>query len=111
MEVVVALVIVLPLLAVVAAIWLFARRLRARAETLRVERERLEAVVAGHRDMAGAHAGTAEELEPRAQAHRAAAADHTERADELEQRIEREHRHAQFHEQRASETEDERGRI
>ena len=111
MELVVALAIILPVVALVAVIWLLARRLGARAKALRIERERLESVVSGHRDMAESHASTVEELQPRAKAHREAADDHARRADELEDRIERERRHAQFHDERASETEDERGRI
>ena len=35
-------------------IWLFARRLSARAKVMRRERERLESLVAGQREMAGA---------------------------------------------------------
>ena len=111
MELVIALAIILPVLAVVVLLWLLARRLGERAKTLRMERERLQAVVAGHRDMADSHASAVEELQPKAKAHREAAADHAKRADELEDRIERERRHAQFHDERASETEDERGRI
>jgi hypothetical protein len=111
MELIVALAIVLPVLAIAAAIWLLARRMGVKAKALRMERERLESVVAGHRDMAESHATTAEDLQPKIKAHREAAADHAQRADDLEQRVERERRHAEFHEQRASQTEDERGRI
>jgi chromosome segregation ATPase len=87
------------------------RRVNERAKTLRRERERLESVVAGHRDMAASHESSIEELAPKAKAHREAAADHAERAEKLEDRIERERRQAQFHAERAGETEDERGRI
>ena len=111
MEVLVALVIMLPLILLVVVIWLFARRLSARAKFMRAERERLEAVVAGHREMAAAHDSSVEELAPKVQAHREAAADHAQRAEQLEERIERERRQAEFHEQRADETDDERGRI
>jgi hypothetical protein len=111
MELVAVLVVIAVGLALIAAIWLLMRRLRERATALRLERERLESVVAGHRDMADSHASTAEELAPRVDEHRAAAADHARRADELEQRVANERRHAEFHDKRASETEDERGRI
>lgn len=54
MEVVVALVIMLPLILLVVVIWLFARRLSERAKVMRRERERLESLVAGQRETAGA---------------------------------------------------------
>ena len=111
MELIVVVAIVIPVLALLVAIWLLARRLGARAKALRMERERLDAVVADHREMADSHASTAEELAPKVQAHREAAAELAERAEELEERIERERRHARFHAERARETEDERGRI
>jgi biopolymer transport protein ExbB/TolQ len=111
MELLVVVAVLIPLLVVIALGWLLVKRLGARAQALRLERERLESVVAGHRDMADSHASTAQELEPKAKAHREAAADHAQRADELEERVERERRHAEFHQERASETEDERGRI
>jgi hypothetical protein len=111
MELIVVLAAAVPIIALLAAIWLVIRRLGPRAAALRMERERLESIVAGHLDMAESHATTAEELQPKVTAHREAAADHARRADELEQRLERERRHAEFHEQRASESEDERGRI
>lgn len=111
MELVVAIAIMLPLLALIAGIWLIARRMSARAKSLRIAREKLEAVVEGHREMAESHESTVEELQPRAKAHREAAADHAERAEELEARIARERRQAEFHEERAGETEDEHGRL
>ncbi len=54
MEVLVALVIMLPLILLVVVIWLFARRLSARAKVMRLERERLESLVAGQREVAAA---------------------------------------------------------
>jgi uncharacterized coiled-coil DUF342 family protein len=95
----------------IGAIWLLTRRFRERAQALRRERERLESVVAGHRDMAESHASTADELAPRVDEHRAAAADHARRAEELAERVEKERQHQEFHERRATETEGDRGRI
>ncbi|HTN24432.1 MAG TPA: hypothetical protein VL120_10630 [Solirubrobacteraceae bacterium] len=54
MEVLVAFVIMLPFILLVTVIWLFARRLSARAKFMRLERERLESLVAGHGEMASA---------------------------------------------------------
>jgi hypothetical protein len=91
--------------------WLLATRLRARATSRRLQRDKLEGVAADHREMVARHESSAAELEPKANAHREAAVDHERRADELEARIERERRQAQFHEERAAETEDDRERI
>jgi hypothetical protein len=55
MEFVVALAILLPMIALVVVILLVARRMGVRAKALRIEREKLEAVAAGHRQMAEAH--------------------------------------------------------
>ncbi len=111
MELLVVLAALVPLLALLGVIWLVTRKMGERAKAMRRERERLEAVVAGHREMAQSHESSVDELGPRAKAHREAAADHAQRADELEDRIERERRQAQFHEERASETDDERRQI
>jgi uncharacterized membrane protein YcjF (UPF0283 family) len=47
---------VVSMLAIVGAAWLVMRRLAERAKALRRERDRLESVLAGHREMAAAHA-------------------------------------------------------
>lgn len=93
------------------ASWLAARGVSARAHELRIQRQKLDAAAAGHREMVAAHESSVAELEPKAKAHRAAAADHARSAGELEERIERERRQAQFHERRAAETEQDREHI
>jgi biopolymer transport protein ExbB/TolQ len=98
-------------LVVIALGWMLGTRLRARAQSLRRQRDKLESLAADHREMVARHESSAAELEPKAEAHREAAVDHERRADELEERIERERRQAQFHEERAAETEDEREHI
>ena len=109
MDIVAFVIIAIALIGLVS--WLAARGLSARAHELRVQREKLDAAAAGHREMVDAHENSVVELAPKAEAHRAAAADHARRADELEERIERERRQADFHEQRAAETEQARERT
>jgi hypothetical protein len=104
-------VIVIAVLALIVLAWLVSKRMGLRAGEKRIQRDKLDSVAEGHREMADAHASSVEELEPQAIGHREAAADHTRIADELEERIEREQRHAQFHAERASETETEREHI
>lgn len=48
-------------LAVAGVVWLLVKRFGERARQLRRERERLDAVVAGHREMAAAHASATED--------------------------------------------------
>ena len=103
--------IVIIAIALLAAGWILGTRLRARSHALRIKRDKLESVAAGHREMVASHESSVEELERRARDHRQAAADHARQADELEARIERERRQAQFHEQRAAETEHDRERV
>lgn len=113
---IVAIVIILAILVVAAAVvvaallWIWSR-LRARDAARRIDREKLDAVAGGHREMAESHEGTLEELRPQALAHRQSAVDHTRKAEELEQRIERQERHARFHEERAAATEREREEV
>ena len=108
MEIVAIVIIVVALL---AAGWIVAARLRVRAHGLRIRRDKLESVAAGHREMIAAHEVAAEELQPQAPVHRDAAARHTRRAEELEARIELLRRQAQLHEERAADTRRERERI
>ena len=68
--------------------------MRAREQQRAVQRDKLDGVVEGHRQMADAHASSLDELRAQALSHRQAAVDHTRKAEELEQRIEREERHA-----------------
>jgi hypothetical protein len=103
--------VVVAMIVIAGGTWLVATSLRARAHELDIEREKLDAAAAGHREMVAAHESSVAELAPKAKAHRAAAADHARTASKLEQRIERERRHAKFHEQRAAETEQDRERI
>ena len=109
MEIVVVVVLVALLIAAVGYVAVTKRSEREHERALR--REKLDGVVAGHREMADAHVGPLEELRTRAVAHRQAAADHTRQAEELEERIEREERHARFHQDRAAATEQERGQV
>ena len=102
---------VVAIIGVAGGAWLVATNLRARANELDIQREKLDAAAAGHREMVVAHESSVAELAPKAEAHRAAAADHARTAGELEERIERERRQAQFHEQRATETEQDREQI
>lgn len=85
--------------------------LRKRRHEREVRREKLDGVVAGHREMADQHAGSLEQLRPLALAHRQAAVDHTRTAEEIEQRIERQRRHARFHEERAAATQQRREQV
>jgi outer membrane murein-binding lipoprotein Lpp len=106
-----AVAIVLAVAVVLTLAWFAGSRLMDRSRERRVQREKLESVASGHREMAAAHESSVDRLEPEVEAHREAAAEHARAADELEERIERERRQARFHEQRASETEGERERI
>ena len=96
---------------VAAALLVAIPRMRAREQQRAVQRDKLEGVVEGHRQMAEAHASSLDELRAQALSHRQAAVDHTRKAEELEQRIEREERQASFHEQRAEQTALEREQI
>lgn len=108
MDIVLIIIIVPAIAAVGFLLW---KRLGERAHSKRIAREKLERVAADHREMAGAHESSVEELALKVKAHREAAEDHARRAEGLEDRVERERRQAQFHAERATETEDERERI
>ncbi|HVF79275.1 MAG TPA: hypothetical protein VNA28_13340 [Solirubrobacteraceae bacterium] len=85
--------------------------MRTREQERQQQREKLDGVAEGHREMADQHAGSLDELRPLALSHRQAAVDHTRKAEEIEQRIERQERHAHFHQARAAATQEEREQV
>ena len=103
--------VILAVLVVLAIAYALLQYMRRREHQRTIRREKLDGVVAGHREMADAHAGSLDELRPAARSHRQAAVDHTRKAEELEERIEREERHARFHAERAKQTESDREQV
>jgi flagellar biosynthesis/type III secretory pathway M-ring protein FliF/YscJ len=82
-------------------------RLRAARHARRLEQERLDRQMKGHREEAAGQTTTADQVAQAAEAERKAAEEHAARAENLEDEAARARRSAAFHDQRAEETKEE----
>ncbi len=96
---------------VCAVLWWVFTHVRNRERERTLQRDKLDSVAEGHREMAESHAGSLEGLREQALEHRQAAVDHTRKAEAIEGRIEQKERQAAFHEDRALETQQQREQV